>query len=156
MEREVTVMSEHAVRDRYLSWLDAWNRQDAAGMAACLAPNGIVIGFDGSLMTGPAEVESTLAAIFANHQTGRYYPIVRDVREIAPGVQLLRADTGMVPAGQNEINPDLNAVQTMIAVEHAGVWLIEIFQNTPAALHGRADLRETLTAELRDLRALSG
>lgn len=149
-------MSQHAVRDLFQMWLDAWNRQDAAGMAACLAPNGTVIGFDGSLMTGPAEVETTIAAIFAQHQTGRYYPIVREVREIAPGVALLRADVGMVPAGQEEINPDLNAVQTVVAVNRSGRWLIELLQNTPAALHSRADLRETLTAELRDLRALSG
>lgn len=149
-------MSQHAVRDLFQMWLDAWNRQDAAGMAACLAPNGTVIGFDGSLMTGPAEVETTIAAIFAQHQTGRYYPIVREVREILPGVALLRADVGMVPAGQEEINPDLNAVQTVVAVNRSGRWLIELLQNTPAALHGRADLRETLTAELRDLRALSG
>ena len=149
-------MREQAVRDLYRSWLDAWNHQDAPGMAACLAANGVVVGFDGSLMTGPDEVASTISAIFAHHQTGRYYSIVRDVHEIAPGVLLLRADTGIVPAGQQEIAPDLNAVQTMIAVDHSGRWLIELLQNTPAALHGRADLRETLTAELRDLRALSG
>jgi uncharacterized protein (TIGR02246 family) len=149
-------MNEQAIRDLYQSWLDAWNRQDAAGMAACLAPNGIVIGFDGSLMRGPAELETSISAIFAHHQTGRYYPIVREVRELALSVALLRADVGMVPAGQDEINPDLNAVQTVVAVNRSGRWEIELLQNTPAALHGRADLRETLTAELRDLRALSG
>ena len=148
-------MNEHAVRDLYGALIGAWNTQDAAGMAGCFAETGQIIGFDGSQMTGPNEIESTVSAIFSHHKTGLYYPIVREVRQLSSEVALLRADVGMVPAGQDDINPDLNAVQSMVARNQGGSWRIELFQNTPSALHGQTELRETLTAELRDLLAAS-
>jgi uncharacterized protein (TIGR02246 family) len=148
-------MSEQAVHTLYRSLIVAWNQQDAAGMAACVAETGTIIGFDGSQMTGPAEIEATVSTIFSHHQTGRYYPIVREVRMLGADVALLRADVGMVPAGQDDIAPDLNAVQSLVARNQDERWRIELFQNTPSALHGQTELRETLTAELRDLVAAS-
>ena len=148
-------MDEQAVRDLYEALIGAWNQQDAAGMAGCFAETGNIVGFDGSQMRGPADIESTVATIFSHHRTGRYYPIVREVRRLGSDAALLRADAGMVPAGQDDINPDLNAVQSMVARKLGGSWRIELFQNTPSALHGQTELRETLTAELRDLLAAS-
>jgi uncharacterized protein (TIGR02246 family) len=148
-------MHEQAVRDLYETLIGAWNGQDAAGMAGCFAKTGNIIGFDGSQMTGPKEIEATVSMIFSHHRTGRYYPIVREVRQLGSDVALLRADVGMVPAGQDDINPDLNAVQSLVACNKDECWQIELFQNTPTALHGQAEIRETLTAELRDLLAAS-
>ena len=148
-------MDEQAVRYLYEALIGAWNQQDAAGMAGCFAESGNTIGFDGSQMTGPKEIEATVSTIFSHHRTGRYYPIVREVRQLGSDVALLRADVGMVPAGQDDINPDLNAVQSMVARNQGGSWRIELFQNTPSALHGQTEARETLTAELRDLLAAS-
>ncbi len=148
-------MSDQTVRALYDTLIGAWNQQDAAGMAGCFAETGHIIGFDGSQMTGPSEIEATVSMIFSHHRTGLYYPIVREVRQIGSDVALLRADIGMVPAGQDDINPDLNAVQSLIASNQGGSWRIELFQNTPTPLHGQAEIRETLTAELRDLLAAS-
>jgi len=148
-------MDDKAVRDLYESLIDAWNQRDAAGMAGCFAETGNVIGFDGSQMTGPAEIEATVSTIFSHHRTGLYYPIVREVRQLGSDVALLRADVGMVPAGENDINPDLTAVQSMVGRNWDGRWRIELFQNTPSALHGQTEARDTLTAELRDLLAAS-
>jgi uncharacterized protein (TIGR02246 family) len=148
-------MDEQAVRRLYESLISAWNQQYAAGMAGCFAETGNVIGFDGSQMTGPAEIETTISTIFSHHRTGRYYPIVREVRQIGSDVALLRADVGMVPIDEDDINPDLNAVQSMVARNRAGSWRIELFQNTPSVLHSQTETRETLTAELRDLLAAS-
>ena len=148
-------MDEQAVRELYDALIFAWNQQNAAGMAGCFAGIGNIVGFDGSQMTGPKEIEATVSMIFSHHKTGLYYPIVREVRPIGSDVALLRADIGMVPAGKNDINPDLNAVQSMVARNQGGDWRIELFQNTPSALHGQTELRETLTAELRDLLAAS-
>jgi hypothetical protein len=55
----------------------------------------------------------------------------------------------MVPPGQHDIHPGVNAVQTIIATRNGGPWRITLFQNTPAAYHGRPELTEQLTAELR-------
>jgi hypothetical protein len=54
-----------------------------------------------------------------------------------------------VPNGKADIDPALNAVQSMIAVQKGGVWKIAMLQNTPAAFHGREDLVKKLTEELR-------
>jgi uncharacterized protein (TIGR02246 family) len=148
-------MDDQAVRTLYQTLIGAWNQQDAAGMAGCFAETGHIIGWDGSQMTGPNEIEATVSAIFSHHRTGLYYPIVREVRPLSSEVVLLRADVGMVPAGEDDINPDLNAVQSLVASNQDGRWLIELFQNTPTALHGQAEMRETLTAELRELLAAS-
>jgi hypothetical protein len=42
-------------------------------------------------------------------------------------------------------------VQVLVAVRRADVWRVAFFQNTPAQFHGRPELAEALTAELRAL-----
>jgi hypothetical protein len=63
----------------------------------------------------------------------------------------------MVAPGASDINPAVNAIQSLVAVKLAPGWRIALFHNTPAAFHGRPDLAETLTeenrAELRNRRA---
>jgi hypothetical protein len=54
-----------------------------------------------------------------------------------------------VPNGKDDIDPALNAVQSMVAVQKGGSWKIAWLQNTPAALHQRPDLAKQLTEELR-------
>ena len=147
---------EAKVRLLYQTLLEAWNDKDAHEMAELFSENGNVIGFDGSQMDGRNQIESVLGQIFADHPTPVYVAAVREVRFLAPGVTLLRAVAGMVPRGHSDINPALNAVQSLIATREQDRWRIALFQNTPAALHGRAELSEQLTTELRQaLRASS-
>ncbi len=55
-------------------------------------------------------------------------------------------------ADKYDIRPELNAVQTLVAVKHGNDrWKIAIYQNTPAAFHGRPELGEQLTEELRQV-----
>ena len=144
------------VRLLYQTLLEAWNDKDAHEMAELFSENGNVIGFDGSQMDGRKQIESVLGQIFADHPTPVYVAAVREVRFLAPGVALLRAVAGMVPRGHSDINPALNAVQSLIATKEQDRWRIALFQNTPAALHGRAELSEQLKEELRQaLRASS-
>lgn len=142
-------VGEDDVRALYQALLSAWNRRDAAGMARLYAPDGTQIGFDGSQINGPQAVESHLAPIFANHPTGAFVAVVREVRALGPSVVLLRADAGMIPAGKDDINPALNAIQSLVAVQIGGAWRIALFQNTPAAFHGRPEAAEKMSADLR-------
>jgi uncharacterized protein (TIGR02246 family) len=64
---------------------------------------------------------------------------------------MLRAIAGLVPAGRSDVNPELNAIQTLLAKREEGTWRIVQFQNTPAQLHGRPQAAEALTTELRTL-----
>jgi len=142
---------ETAIRALYHCLLAAWNARDASAYAAHFDEAAEVVGFDGSQMDGRAAIERTLARIFADHATGRYVGIVRGVGWLAPEVALLRAVAGIMPAGATDISPAVNAVQTLVAVRHGDAWRIALFQNTPAQFHGRPDLAEVLTQELRAL-----
>ena len=140
---------EAEVRSLYERLLDAWNKRDAAAYAALFEDGANVVGFDGSQMTGRSEIETTLAQIFAHHQTASYVSKVREVRLLTPDVAILRAVVGMVPPGQTDINPAVNAIQSLTAVKRDGRWQIALFQNTPAQFHGRPELAQQLTEELR-------
>ena len=140
---------EQEVRDLYARWLKCWNERDAAGMAALLSPSASMVGFDGSQMNGPAEIVATLGHIFANHPTAAYVSIVREVRVLTPDVLLLCAVAGMVPPGRSDINPAVNAIQSLVAVRYDRALRMELFQNPPAAFHGRPELVDALSAELR-------
>ena len=139
------------VRALYQQLLDSWNKRHAGEMAALFAEDGNLIGFDGSQVNGRAEIEAHLSPIFAVHPTSAYIGKVREMRLLAPEVALLRAVAGMVPPGGADINPAVNAIQTLVTVKREGKWRIALFQNTPAQFHGRPELAQQLTEELRQL-----
>jgi uncharacterized protein (TIGR02246 family) len=137
------------IEELYRSLLQRWNEQDAAGYGALFMSDGSLVGFDGTCVEGSEAITSHLAAIFADHQTATYVHRVREVRALAPGVVLLRGVVGMVPPGQTDLNPAANAVQSLVGVETPEGWRVAHFHNTPAAFHGRPELVDQLTAELR-------
>lgn len=118
-------------------------------MARLFSCDGNVIGFDGSQMNSVEELETEMKRIFENHPTGTYVGIVREIRMLSEDMGLLRAVAGMIPRGEKEIKPEVNAVQSMVAGRTNGVWKIELLQNTPAAFHGRPEKAQELTEELR-------
>jgi uncharacterized protein (TIGR02246 family) len=140
---------ERGTRELYAQLIESWDKRNARDFALLFASDGNLVGFDGSQVNGQLEVGAHLTEIFSHHQTPRYISIVRDVRLLASDVTLLRANSGLVPNGKDDIEPSLNAVQSMIAVKKAGVWKVALFQNTPAALTTRPDLAKQLTEELR-------
>jgi len=140
---------DRGTRELYARLIEAWDKRNARDFALAFAPDGGLVGFDGTQVNGQLEVGAHLTEVFTHHQTPRYVSIVRGVRLIANDVTLLRASTGLVPPGKDDIDPALNAVQTMVAVQKGGAWKIAFFQNTPAAFHQRQDLAKQLTDELR-------
>jgi hypothetical protein len=57
----------------------------------------------------------------------------------------------MVPPGQSDLNPAVNTVQTLVAAKKDGEWRVALYQNTPAQFHGRPEMVQELTEELRQL-----
>jgi uncharacterized protein (TIGR02246 family) len=137
------------VQELYRALLAAWNEDDAEAFAGAFAEDGEVIGFDGSETHGRTAIASELGRIFADHATGSYVGIVRSVRPLGEDAFLLRAVAGIVPAGADDLKPELNSVQSLVASWHDGRWLIDLYHNTPAQLHGRPEAAAALTAELR-------
>jgi len=138
------------VRRLYAGLLRAWNERDADRYAALFASDGMVIGFDGSQAAGE-QIKAHLQEIFGDHQTAAYVGKIRQVRPFGPDGVVLQAISGLVPPGQERLNPAVNAVQTLVAERQDGDWRIVLFQNTPAQYHGRPELAEQHTAELQPL-----
>lgn len=110
-----------------------------------------MIGFDGSQSIGQAEILTHLKPIFQDHPTARFVTKVKSIRPLGTDAALLRAIAGMVPVGHTDLNPKVNTHHTVVAAKINGVWCIELFQNTPAQFHGRPQLVEQMTEELRQL-----
>ena len=142
---------EIKVRELYRQMMDGWNKRSADAFAAPIAEDGDLIGFDGSQLIGRSEIVSILQRIFADHPTAPYVSKVKSVRFLSLEVAVLRAIVGMIPPAQPDLDPNLNALQTLIASKRDGQWRIVLFQNTPAQFHGRPDLVQQMTEELRQL-----
>lgn len=144
---QVTTAHEQAIAI-YRQLLESWNRRNADDFASLFTEDGNSVGFDGSPLNGRTDIAKTLREIFGHHQTAAYVAKVREVRELAGGVTLVRAVVGMVPPGTQELNPAVNAIQSVVLVGRDGALKIALLHNTPAAFHGRPQLVEQLTQEL--------
>jgi uncharacterized protein (TIGR02246 family) len=150
-DADPTQMVDSEIRALYQEILDGWNQHNGSAMAASFAEDGEVVGFDGSQIVGREAIIAEMDRIFASHVTAVYVGKVRRVVPLAPGAALLRAVAGMVPPGQNDINPAVNTIHSLVAARRDGQWRVLLFQSTPAQFHGRPDLAEALTNELREL-----
>ncbi|MDQ2807691.1 MAG: SgcJ/EcaC family oxidoreductase [Chloroflexota bacterium] len=148
---QATPTDEAVIQALYHTLLAAWNERNAVAFADLFSAAGHVIGFDGSMLNGRTAIEAHLLGIFRDHPTPAYVGKVREVRFLTPAVAVLRAVAGLIPPGQTDLNPTLNAVQTLVASGQDGQWHSELYQNTPAALHGQPEQSAALTAELRQL-----
>lgn len=143
--------SQAAVSALYQDLLAAWNKRSASDFAKLFDETGSVVGFDGSIMEGRSEIEGELSRIFADHATGRYVGKIRGIRFLTADTVILHAVAGVIPAGQSELNPALNTIQALVAVQSEAGWRIAHYHNTPAQFHGRPELSEALMEELRRL-----
>jgi uncharacterized protein (TIGR02246 family) len=141
--------AERATRELYQQLIVAWNKRNARDYALLFASNGSIVGFDGTQVNGQLEIGAHISEVVSHHQTAAYVTIVREVRQITSDVMLLRANAGMIPPGKDDINPEMMAVQSMVAARKGGKWEIALFQNTPAAFHGKPELSRNLCEELR-------
>jgi uncharacterized protein (TIGR02246 family) len=141
---------EAAVERLYEQLIAGWNDRRGDAFAAGFAPDGVIVGFDGSEQRGRDAIAAEMRRIFADHETAPYVTKVKSVRLVGSDAAVLRAVVGMVPPGASDLEPARNAHQTLVAARLDGEWRIVLFQNTPAQFHGRPDLAERLTQELRD------
>ena len=135
----------------YEQLLRAWNEQNADAFGAVFVDDGSAVGFDGSTMNGRQEIVATLRGIFEHHRTATYVAKVREVRELGHDVVLVRAVVGMRPPGSAELNPAVNAIQSVVMTGQGASLRVALLHNTPAVFHGRPELAEELTRELTDV-----
>lgn len=142
---------EANVRSVYQKLLESWNDNNSDNYAAMFTDDASVIRFDGSQMNGRKEIHYQISKIFANHKVSSYVSIVKEFRMLSAEVFLIRGVAGMIPPGKSEINPAVNAIQSLIAKKQGEDYRIVLFQNTPAAFHGRPELSKQLTEVLQEV-----
>ncbi|MEU8927134.1 SgcJ/EcaC family oxidoreductase [Kitasatospora sp. NPDC048545] len=142
---------ESAVRGLYRRVLEGWNQRDGAAFAGPFAEDGEVIEFDGTRYRGRSAIAAETGRVFADHPTPEYVAKVRRVRALGADVAQLDGVAGMVADDAEDLDPALNAVQTVIAVNAGSGWRIALLQNTPARFDLQPDRAEALTRELRGL-----
>lgn len=141
--------NEQEIRSLYKDLLESWNKSNAVDFSNLFSSTGNAIGFDGSQMNGKKEIEEELGKVFRNHKVSTYVSIIQEVRSLSNHVYILRAFVGMVPPGKSEIDPRVNAIQTIVAQKENGEFKIAVLQNTPAAFHERPELSKHFTDELQ-------
>ena len=142
--------SLNQVRSLFDKLIDGWNLKNAKAYADVFTDDANVIGFDGSQMNGRQAIEQELSQIFQSFPTGEFTTVIEEVRMVSPNTIILRALAGMIPRGYTDINPNVNAIQTLVATEDKGAWKVALFQNTPAAFHGRPELQQEVSSKLRE------
>ena len=139
-----------AIQTLYNQLINGWNEMNSEAYADLFTTDGSIVGFDGSQANGREEIYDHLSAIFADHDPARFVTIIKEIRLLSSTVGLLRAVAGMVPRNEREINPKTNAIQSLVAVKKEERFLIALFQNTPAAFHGREEDAKKLAQELQE------
>lgn len=143
-------MESASVQTLYKELLDAWNTGVARGMANLFISDGVMIGYDGSIEEGRESIFTHLHSIFESHQVASFVSKVKEIAFLNENTALLRSIASMIPPGQSEINSKVNTHHTLVAVKEDGLWKIKLFQNTPALFHGRPELVEQMTEELKE------
>ena len=143
---------ETAICALYRQMMEGWNAASGYAFACPFEENSDLVGFDGTYIKGRQEI-----AFFHQHlfdmflKRSRLVGKVRSVRFLTSDIAVMHAIGGTVMAGQTDLDPERNSVQTLVAVKRNGKWSLAAFQNTRATYIGRPDESQKLTEELQAL-----
>lgn len=140
------------IRALYARFVAGWNQRSGVSVSSVFADDGEWVDLDGTLRSGRLSIAADMRRIFSEHATPTLVGVVRSVRRLTEGVVVLHAVAGMVPPGSQAVEPALNTVHVLTAVEDGGRWKVAVLQSTPARFGGRAEAVAALTAELEAAR----
>lgn len=140
---------EALIRTLCKAMLRAWNTSDAHGFAAHFTDDGVIVGFDGTVMVGSDAIGKYLTTLFARHETPVFVHLIRWVHFIEPDVAIAHGISSMPSMATGEINPTLNSVQMITFTRRADGWRVALFHSTPARFLGRPEEVERMTQELQ-------
>ncbi|HJU35040.1 MAG TPA: SgcJ/EcaC family oxidoreductase [Nitrososphaera sp.] len=143
---------ESAIRSLYQQLMDGWNAASGRAFASPFEEDADLVGFDGTSIKGRHEIALFHQCLFDMFLKGsRLVGKVRSVRFATPDVAVMHTVGGTVMAGQTDLDPERNSIQTLVAVKRNGKWSLAAFQNTRAIYIGRTEESQKLTEELRSL-----
>ena len=111
---------EVAIRSLYQQLMDGWNRGSGEAFAASFAEVGDLVGFDGTYLKGRQEIISFHQQLFDTYVKGsRLVGKIRHVRFVTSDVAIIHTIGGTIMAGQTDIEPERNSVQTLVATKNS-------------------------------------
>ena len=143
---------ETAICALYRQMMEGWNAASGYAFACPFEENSDLVGFDGTYIKGRQEIAFFHQHLFDMFLKGsRLVGKARSVRFLTSDIAVMHAIGGTVMAGQTDLDPERNSVQTLVAVKRNGKWSLAAFQNTRATYIGRPDESQKLTEELQAL-----
>ena len=109
----------------------AFNAGDAAALAATFTPEAWSVGVTGQVLHGQDEILEVGRQLFAGAlqgQRARY--VIDEVRELAPGVAIVRKLAYATDADGNDVDLDHAMVALYVLVEGEDGWRVAARQNT--------------------------
>lgn len=147
-----TESDKKAIAALYQQIMDGWNIGSGAAFAAPFAEDADFVAFDGTYMRGRQAIAEMHQYLFDQFLKGtRLIGKVRNIRFLSPTIALMHTVGGTVMAGQTDLEPERNSVQTLVAVKEGGEWRLAAFHNCRAQFMGRPEEAQKLTEELRQL-----
>jgi uncharacterized protein (TIGR02246 family) len=67
---------------------------------------------------------------------------IRSVRFLSPKISIVHSVRGTIMAGQSDIDPERNSIQTIVATRSNDKWSVAAFQNTRVQYIERPELCE--------------
>ena len=133
MEGTAASREEPAI-ETMLALEEAWATGDADAYGALHSPTATYVAFDGTLMTGSAEIADGHRALFAGIMKGSHLLAVdRTARPLGADMVVVVQRAGIVMSWQRgRIRPSRKRLSTnMTLLRHIdGAWVVEGFQNT--------------------------
>jgi uncharacterized protein (TIGR02246 family) len=146
----VKVRDEDLIGLLYKRVMKGWNKGIGQAFAKPFSADADLVGFDGTYLKGRAQIAAFHQKLFDTYVKGsRLVGKIRSVRFLSPNISIVHAVGGTVMAGQSDIDPERNSIQTIVATKSNDKWFIAAFQNTRVQYIGRPELCEALTDELR-------
>ena len=107
-----------------------WSAGSGTQFAAAFAPQARFVLFDGTTLTGPAEIADSHQRVF-DRQPGTALDIhIEEIRSVAPGVWLTWTKGGIRKPDGSFTERSGESVQLFVFREQTGHIAIEAFQNT--------------------------
>jgi uncharacterized protein (TIGR02246 family) len=120
-----------ALRALYVALMEGWNRGSAEAFAAPLDDEVSFVAFDGTHVSGRAELVRFHEPLFTTHLQGtRLVGDVTSIRFLTPDVAVVHARGGTIMRGRNRPSRERDSIQTLVAERRDGVWRFVAFQNT--------------------------
>lgn len=122
MSSEPPTAAPSGVFELYRAWIAAWNRQDAAALAALFADNGKMVGLDATEVEGPAEIERSLGDRFSARTTGPLVYAFQDIELLSADTAQLTVVAGAAPVSGSRIGGSGVRLQWVVVRRVGGIW----------------------------------